>query len=90
MKRLVLGVIILVAVTSIPAGNEITFDYSTTMDNSRWEMDCACLSRYCRHKIKNFVELESEIQARYIRLGLVPDYILQKYFGNNSVMPMHT
>ena len=46
------GIIKLVAVTSIPAGNEITFDYSTTMDNSQWEMDCSCSSRNCRHKIK--------------------------------------
>ena len=84
------GVIKLVAVTSIPAGSEITFDYSTTMDNSRWEMDCACLSRYCRHKIKNFVELEFEIQARYIQLGIVPDYILQKFFANSSVIRKHT
>jgi len=84
------GVIKLVAVTSIPAGSEITFDYSTTMDNSRWEMDCCCSSRNCRYKIKNFVELASEIQAQYIQLGVVPDYILQKFFANNPVIQRHT
>lgn len=80
----------LVAVTSIPAGSEITFDYSTTMDNCRWEMNCGCLSRNCRHKIKNFVELASEIQAQYIQLGIVPDYILQKFFTNRPVIWRHT
>ena len=74
------GIIKLVAITSIPAGNEITFDYSTTMDNSLWEMNCSCESRHCRHKIKNFVDLEDEIQAKYIQLGVVPEYILQKFF----------
>jgi hypothetical protein len=76
------GGIKLVALTSIPEGSEITFDYSTTMDNCRWEMDCGCLSRNCRHKIKNFVELASEIQDQYIQMGIVPDYILQKFFAN--------
>ena len=80
----------LVAVTSIPAGTEITFDYSTTMDNCRYEMNCGCLSRNCRHKIKNFVELAAEIQAQYIQLGIIPDYILQKLFTNRPVLRRHT
>jgi hypothetical protein len=84
------GIIKLVAVVSIPAGSEITFDYSTTMDNFRWKMECTCSSINCRHKIKNFVELAPEIQDQYIQLGVVPDYILQKYFGKNSVIPRHT
>jgi hypothetical protein len=84
------GIIKLVAVVSIPAGSEITFDYSTTMDNFRWKMDCTCSSINCRHKIKNFVELAPEIQGQYIQWGVVPDYILQKYFGKNSVIPRHT
>ena len=81
------GVIKLVAIIPISSGNEITFDYSTTMDNSRWEMDCACSSVNCRHKIRNFVELEAEIQAKYIQLGVIPDYILQKYFINILRIP---
>ena len=82
------GEIKLIALASIPAGNEITFDYSTTMDNSRWEMECTCSSINCRHKIKNFVDLKPEIQAKYIQLGVVPDYILQKYFINHLPIPM--
>jgi len=77
------GVIKLVAVTPIPAGSEITFDYSTTMDDFRWKMDCSCGSENCRHKLDNFVDLEAEIQAKYIQLGVIPDYILQKLSGNN-------
>ena len=84
------GVIKLVALISIPEGSEITFDYSTTMDNSRWEMDCGCLSRNCRHKIKNFVELSSEIQDQYIQMGIVPDYILQKFFANRPGIRRHS
>lgn len=68
----------LVAITPISPGIEITFDYSTTMDNFWWEMECGCGSKNCRQKIKNFVDLAAEIKERYIQLGIVPDYILQR------------
>ena len=66
----------LVAITSITAGHQITFDYSTTMHNFDYEMNCACGSNKCRRRVKNFVELPREIQARYVKLGIVPGYIL--------------
>ena len=72
------GIIRLVAIASIPAGSEINFDYSTTMDNFWWEMDCSCGSEHCRRKVRNFVDLEAEIQDGYIKMGIVPDYILKK------------
>jgi SET domain len=74
----------LVAITPIPAGSEITFDYSTTMDNFWWEMECSCGLANCRRKIKNFMDLAPEIQARYIQLGVVPYYILKNFFIRNS------
>ena len=72
------GVICLIAIIPISPGREITFDYSTTMDNFWWEMSCACGSSKCRHKVQNFVDLAEEIKQRYVQLGIVPDYILQK------------
>lgn len=72
------GVIKLVAMVFIPAGNQITFDYSTTMDNFWWEMECACGSENCRQKVKNFVDLSEQLQSKYIKMGVVPEYILKK------------
>lgn len=72
------GIIGLVSITPISPGSEITFDYSTTMDNFWWEMSCACGSKKCRQKVQNFVDLAVEIKQRYVQLGIVPDYILQK------------
>ena len=66
----------LVAITSIAAGHQITFDYSTTMHNFDYEMNCACGSNKCRRRVENFIELPRETQARYVKLGIVPDYIL--------------
>ena len=72
------GIVDLIAIRPIFPGSEITFDYSTTMDNFWWEMNCACGSEKCRQKIKNFVALADEIKESYVQLGIVPDYILQK------------
>jgi hypothetical protein len=66
----------LVAIVPIATGQEITFDYSTTMHNFDWEMNCACGSKKCRQRVKNFEELHADIQAKYIKLGIIPDYIL--------------
>jgi hypothetical protein len=67
----------LVAIVPIAAGHQITFDYSTTMQNFDWVMTCTCGSNTCRRKIKNFVELPKKIQTRYIKLRIVPSYILK-------------
>ncbi len=72
------GVIKLVAIIFIPAGNQITYDYSTTMDNFWWEMECACGSENCRRKVKNFLDLSEQLQSKYINMGIVPEYILKK------------
>ncbi len=69
--------VILIAIKNIQEGQEITFDYSTTMDEDDWEMDCNCGSQYCRKKIKDFKHLSKKIQEKYIRLGIVPKFILK-------------
>jgi hypothetical protein len=66
----------LVAIVPINAGHQITFDYSTTMYNFAYEMKCTCNSNNFRRRLKNFVDLPSKIQARYIKLGIVPLYLL--------------
>ena len=67
----------LIAIVPIDAGHQITFDYSTTMHNFDYEMTCACGSNNCRRQIKNFAELPAKIQANYIKLGIVPLFLLQ-------------
>ncbi len=34
--------VILIAIKDIKKGEEITWDYSTTMDEDEWKMDCLC------------------------------------------------
>lgn len=76
--------VILIAIKSIKTGQEITWDYSTTIDEDEWEMDCTCKSRNCRKKIKDFKYLSKEIQQKYIKLGVVPKFILKNLERNSE------
>lgn len=69
--------VILIAIKNIKTKEEITFDYSTTMDEDDWELNCKCDSKNCRKIIRDFKYLSEEIQQKYIKLGIVPEYILE-------------
>lgn len=68
----------LIAIKDIKKNEEITWDYSTTMDEDDWEMDCSCKSKNCRKKITDFKYLPKPIQQKYRALKIVPKYILKK------------
>ncbi|MBU3904646.1 MAG: SET domain-containing protein-lysine N-methyltransferase [Nanoarchaeota archaeon] len=70
--------IILIAIKNIKTGEEITWDYSTTMNEDDWEMDCKCKNKSCRKRIKDFKYLPKKIQNKYIKLGIVPKYAIPK------------
>ena len=72
----------LIAIKNIAQGEEITWDYSTTMDEDEWEMECNCGSELCRGKVRDFKYLPTEIQRKYLNLGIVPEYIVKKYFSD--------
>lgn len=70
--------VVLMAIKNIKKNEEITFDYSTTMDEDDWEMDCRCGVKNCRQRIRDFKYLPEVIQKRYIGLGVAPEYILKR------------
>ena len=55
----------LVARRDIEAGEEITYDYSTTDVDHLFEMECTCGSSRCRGKISNRDYLDSAWQDQY-------------------------
>ena len=69
--------VILIAVNNIKRNEEITRDYSTTMDEDDFEIKCLCRSKKCRKIIKDFKYLPKNIKNKYIKLGIVPNYILE-------------
>lgn len=65
----------LIAIRTIEAGEEVTFDYSSTMHRPVLVMRCACGSPGCRGQVDSFVSLPDTVQRRYLDLGIVPDYL---------------
>jgi len=77
----------LVALKNIKVGDEITFDYSTTMnDNEKkigkeffWTCKCYCGAKKCRGIIDQFKTLSKAAQNFYLKNNLAPDFILKRF-----------
>lgn len=69
----------LVAIADILPGEQITFDYSTTMDDGLWSLECHCGHRECRGLIEDFRHLPRRLQERYLDLGVVQGFIARRY-----------
>lgn len=67
--------VLLVALENIAEGDEITWDYSTTMFENRWKMRCDCRKPACRKIVADFILLEPHVQAHYRDLNVIPPYI---------------
>lgn len=70
--------VVLHAIRDIEPGEEITWDYSTTLFESGWHMECQCRSADCRGVISDFAELAVDIRNRYRLLGMIPPYLEQE------------
>jgi hypothetical protein len=67
----------LIALKNIEPGEQLFFDYSTTMLERHWTMPCKCGSYNCRGIIKDFDFLPGALQQHYIKLGVVQTFILE-------------
>jgi hypothetical protein len=70
--------VFLVAICAIAQGEEITWDYSTTLAESNWHMICQCRSAECRRVIGNFATLAPERQEWFRARNLVAPYLRRK------------
>ncbi|MBM5824406.1 MAG: SET domain-containing protein [Cyanobacteria bacterium M_surface_10_m2_119] len=68
----------LVALRSIRAGEEIRYDYSTTMWENHWTMPCRCGQVNCRRVVADFPTLPSQLQRRYLHLQVVQRFIVER------------
>lgn len=69
----------MVAIRAIVAGAEIRYDYSTTMDEDYWTMDCLCGAANCRGLVADFRYLPRPLRERYLDLGIVQRFIARRY-----------
>jgi hypothetical protein len=65
----------LVAIREIEPEEEIRFDYSTSMDEGFWTMECACGEPGCRRVVTDFRLLPEAVKWCYLSAGLVPGFI---------------
>lgn len=70
--------VVLVATRDIAAGEEIAWDYSTTLAESNWHMICQCRSPECRRVIGNFASLSPERQEWFRARNLVAPYLRRR------------
>lgn len=68
----------LVAIRRILPGEEICYDYSTTMLERFWELDCQCGFKECRGSIRDFDLLPPARQSYYLQLGVVQNFIVEE------------
>lgn len=67
--------IVLIALRHIAAGEEIAWDYSTTLAGDDWTMACDCGATDCRLMVRAFATLPDERQAWYRARNLVAPYL---------------
>lgn len=65
----------LVALRDIAEGEQITFDYSTTLDEDDFTFDCRCSAKNCRGVMRDGKHLPDDVWDRYLALGILPDYV---------------
>jgi hypothetical protein len=65
----------LIALQDIFPNDEIRYDYSTTMDEDSFTMQCNCGSKNCRGVVEDFKRLPLDVQNHYLQDGLVMKFI---------------
>jgi uncharacterized protein len=68
---------IILAIRKIHMHDEITFDYSTYLNNRYEKILCHCGVANCRGVIGNFSTLPRELRQYYLSLGIVGDFALE-------------
>jgi uncharacterized protein len=68
----------LIAIADIIAGEEIFYDYSTTMNEDCWTLACLCGSASCRGSVGDFKYLPLHTRQRYLRFGIVQGYLVRQ------------
>ncbi len=72
---------VLVALRDIRREGEICYDYSTTMSERRWTMECQCGEPSCRKIVGDFHDLPRALQQQYLQLGIVQSFIVRELWA---------
>jgi len=78
------GSLYLLALQPILPGEELSFDYSTSMVDEPWGMDCACGEAACRGHVGNFIDIPAARQHDYARRGVLPEHVRLAYLTRGA------
>ncbi|WP_174285384.1 SET domain-containing protein [Sphingomonas bacterium] len=70
--------VVLIALRAITPGEEIAWDYSTTLKDSGWQMACQCRQPGCRGTVGDFATLPAERQAWFRERDMVAPYLREE------------
>lgn len=76
---------ITLAIRHIKIHEEITYDYSTYMNNPHEQIICHCGATNCRRVIGNFTDLPKELQKRYLALKIVGEFALKEHSADDAL-----
>jgi hypothetical protein len=76
---------VILAIRDIKVHDEITFDYSTYLNNPYERIICLCGTKSCRGIIGNFTTLPTTLQQRYLALGIVGDFAIEKHAADGAL-----
>ena len=62
-------------VRPIAANEELSFDYSTSMLDEPWSMDCACGEKACRGVVANSLDMPLQSLQYYAGMDLLPEHV---------------
>lgn len=83
----------LFALRDISAGEEIVFDYSTTVSTtvpiSEWILDCKCGSANCRQRIGHVLTLPLDQIILYLKQGAFQTYMLKELQQLGAMLRNH-
>jgi hypothetical protein len=65
----------LFSLRKINEGEELFWDYSTSMLERHWTMPCACGEKNCRRIIRDFDLIPKHFQEKYLTLNIVFPFI---------------
>jgi len=67
----------LITIKPVAKGEELTWDYSTSMLERHWTLHCHCEAPFCRKIILDFDLIPKQIQEKYIRAEIVLPFIIK-------------
>jgi len=74
-----------ITIQNVSAGEELVWDYSTSMLERHWTMKCDCEQENCRHIIRDFDMLPLQFREKYLYLGIVLPFIVEEIYGLPSI-----